>query len=195
MFGDLTDPECELSRVYEAEGAFSLSLTREGRIQPEAIWELKAGMLKKSGLLQLHRSTEGFESLGGLKALKTFCKRSLLRPHRDNPLAMPRGVLLLGVPGTGKSAFCKALEIQPRARVLQIGTGSGYVAAVLAQEILYGFAHGGLGGGRGRGNGGGGRCCGRGRHRNRRRDSRRGGSDSRGGRRRTSRGYYRVIEG
>jgi hypothetical protein len=30
---------------YEAEGAFSLSLVRHSAVRPEAIWELKAGML------------------------------------------------------------------------------------------------------------------------------------------------------
>lgn len=32
---------------YEAEGAFSLSLVRHGRITPEAVWELKSQALKK----------------------------------------------------------------------------------------------------------------------------------------------------
>ena len=38
---------------YEAENAFSLSLIRHSRITSEAVWELKSGMLKKSGLLEL----------------------------------------------------------------------------------------------------------------------------------------------
>ena len=94
---------------YEAENAFSLSLIRHGRITSEAVWELKSGMLKKSGLLDLHRGQDNFDSLGGLDSLKAFCRRSLLQPGRGNPLKRPRGVLLLGVPGTGKSAFAKAL--------------------------------------------------------------------------------------
>ncbi len=68
---------------YEAEGAFSLSLVRHNRIQADAVWELKAGMLKKSGLLSLHRSDNDFSSLGGLTALKAFCKRALLQPTRQ----------------------------------------------------------------------------------------------------------------
>ena len=57
---------------YEAEGAFSLSLVRHRRIQADATWELKSGMLKKSGMLQLHRGTERFDNLGGLQSLKSF---------------------------------------------------------------------------------------------------------------------------
>jgi hypothetical protein len=94
---------------YEAEAAFSLSLVRAGQIKADSVWELKAQMLKKSGLLQPYRSTEGFDSLGGLMPLKAFCKRSLLQTGRGNPLKRPRGLLLLGIPGTGKSQFAKCL--------------------------------------------------------------------------------------
>ena len=63
-------PEPDLQRVldaaagltcYEAEGAFSLSLVRHGKLEPQSICELKSGLLKKSGLLQLHRGSENHE--------------------------------------------------------------------------------------------------------------------------------------
>lgn len=120
------DAAAGLTRL-EAENAFSLSLVRRGRIEPDAIWELKAGMLKKSGLMQLYHGEEDFSSLGGLENLKAFTKRCLLQPNRDNPLKRPRGVLLLGVPGTGKSAFAKCLgrETGRPTLVLDIGALMG----------------------------------------------------------------------
>ena len=109
---------------YEAEAAFSLSLVREGAIRPQSIWELKSQMLKKSGLLTLHRGSESFADLGGLDALKTFCTRAMRRQGEANPLKRPRGVLLLGVPGTGKSQFCKALGNETGRPTLTLDIGS-----------------------------------------------------------------------
>lgn len=103
----LLDAAAGLTR-YEAEGAFSLSLVRHNALVPRAVWELKEGMLKKSGLLTLHRGTERFDDLGGLDALKAFCTRALDAGRRGGP-ARPRGVMLLSPPGCGKSQFCKAL--------------------------------------------------------------------------------------
>ena len=101
-----------------------MSLVREGAIRPQSIWELKSQMLKKSGLLTLHRGTECFADLGGLDALKSFCTRAMGRQGDTNPLKRPRGVLLLGVPGTGKSQFCKALGNETGRPTLTLDIGS-----------------------------------------------------------------------
>ena len=122
---------------YEAENAFSLSLVRHRRVTADTLWELKSQLLRKSGLVQLYRGAESFAGLGGLAALKTFCRRSLLQTGRDNPLKRPRGVLLLGVPGTGKSAFAKALgtETGRPTLVLDIGALMGSLVGQTEQNI------------------------------------------------------------
>ncbi len=132
----LLDAAAGMTR-YEAENAFSLSLVRDGRLNPQAVWELKTAALEHSGLVRLHHGGEPFDQLGGLDTLKAFCCRALLRSRvtptgsvpGDTSVSVPRakGILLLGVPGVGKSAFCKALgqETGRPTLVLDIGALMG----------------------------------------------------------------------
>ena len=116
----LLDASAGLTRM-EAEGAFSLSLVRDGKLSPASVWELKAGTLKKSGLLNLYRGGESFADLGGLDSLKAFCKRALARSHGK---VRPKGVMLLSPPGCGKSAFCKALGNETGRPTLVLDVGA-----------------------------------------------------------------------
>jgi hypothetical protein len=115
---------------YEAEGAFALSLARHNVIRPEAVWELKAQALRKNNLLTLHRGGERFDALGGLNSLKDFCRRAL-QPGKK---VRPRGVLLLGVPGVGKSAFARCLGNEAGRPTLLLDLGALYGSLVGATE-------------------------------------------------------------
>ncbi|HEY3965148.1 MAG TPA: AAA family ATPase [Planctomycetaceae bacterium] len=122
---------------FEAESACSLSLTRNQRLVPETLWELKSQMLKKNGLLTLHRGGETFDDLGGLEPLKSFCLRALRpRAERDR-LTQPRGILLLSPPGCGKSQFCKALgnETGRPTLILDVGALMGSLVGQTEQNV------------------------------------------------------------
>ncbi len=109
---------------FEAEGAFSLSLVRHGRVTAETVWEIKAQTLKRNGLLQLHRGGESFDGLGGMQALKSFCLRAMRNQGHHDPLRRPRGVLLLSPPGCGKSSIAKALGNETGRPTLTLDVGS-----------------------------------------------------------------------
>ena len=115
---------------YEAEGAFSLALVRQGRLRPQEIWELKSQVLKKSGLLSLHRGSERFADLGGLDALKSFCLRAMRRQGHPDPRKRPRGVLLLSPPGCGKSQFARTLGNEVGRPTITFDIGSLYGSLV-----------------------------------------------------------------
>jgi hypothetical protein len=115
---------------YEAEGAFALSLTRHNALRPEAIWELKAQALRKNNLLTLHRGQERFDGLGGLNNLKDFCRRAL----RPGKRVSARGILLLGVPGSGKSVLAKSLGNETGRPTLLLDLGALYGSLVGATE-------------------------------------------------------------
>jgi hypothetical protein len=119
----LLDAAAGLTR-YEAEGAFSLSLVRHDRLETATVWELKAQTLLKSGLASLYRGAECFQELGGLDSLKAFCLRALRPRPSKKYRPQARGVLLLGVPGTGKSAFAKALGNETGRPTLVLDVGS-----------------------------------------------------------------------
>lgn len=105
---------------YEAENAFSLSIIRHGDAQPSDIWEQKAQVLKKTGLLSLYKGDDSFAKLGGLESLKKFAT-SVLTTGRT---IAPKGVVILGPPGCGKSAWAKALgnEVGRPTVLLDIGS-------------------------------------------------------------------------
>lgn len=134
--GELPEDQDELDRVIdaasgltrmEAEGAYSLSLVREETIVPRPVFELKSNMLKKgTGALSLYRGEETFDKVGGQSHLKTFCLETLA--HREeNPLFRPKGVMLMGVSGGGKSLFAKALgrEVNRPTLICDIGAVMG----------------------------------------------------------------------
>ena len=91
---------------YEAEGAFALSLTRHNALRPEALWELKAQTLAKSGLCSLYRGeAKSFDTLRGVDHIRRLTAQ-LLRPDCPVP---PKGWLFVGPPNCGKTSVAKAI--------------------------------------------------------------------------------------
>jgi predicted kinase len=104
----LLDAAAGMTRL-EAENVFALSLVRHGRLDPATVFEHKAQALKKGNrALALYDGDEHFSDIGGLDHLKTYCLETLA-VREANPKFQPRGVMIMGVSGTGKSLFAKAL--------------------------------------------------------------------------------------
>jgi AAA+ superfamily predicted ATPase len=93
---------------FEAETAFALSLVRTGRFSGRVIAEAKAQMIRKSGLMEFWEPAN-ISDVGGLENLKAYIRNraKAFLPGNEH-LPKPKGVLLVGIPGTGKSLSCKA---------------------------------------------------------------------------------------
>ena len=118
--GPVLDAAAGLTRS-EAENAFALSLVRHGRLDPGPLWEMKAKQLAAGGPLSLSRGGPGFAALGGLAALKAFCRTALTN---GSPAAEAKGTLLLGPGGVAKSSFARALGAEVDRPTLTLDVGA-----------------------------------------------------------------------
>jgi hypothetical protein len=95
----------------EAESAFALSVVKQGRIDPAVVAQEKAQTVKKNGLLELIETSESLDSIGGLDLLKAWLlkrRNAFSQRARDYGLPPVKGLLILGIAGTGKSLTAKA---------------------------------------------------------------------------------------
>jgi len=93
---------------FEAETAYALSLIRSGRFSTRVISEAKSQMIRKSGLMEFW-SPADINDVGGLGHLKAFISNRAKAFLPENfKLPHPKGLLLVGIPGTGKSLSSKA---------------------------------------------------------------------------------------
>jgi len=92
----------------EAEAAFALSLIRRGSFSARFIADLKAQALRKTGLLEYWEPAD-INQVGGLDNLKAFIRNRV--PSLQGAPGLPRlkSILLVGIPGCGKSLTCKAV--------------------------------------------------------------------------------------
>ncbi len=93
---------------FEAETAFALSLVREGKFSHRVIAEVKGQMIRKSGLMEFWEPAD-IADVGGIENLKAYIRnRAAAFQSGNEHLPRPKGILLVGIPGTGKSLSCKA---------------------------------------------------------------------------------------
>ena len=100
----------------EAENIFAKAVVKDGRLDKDdipLILEEKKQVIRKSGILEYYDTEEQIADVGGLEVLKDWLeKRSIdfTEEARSFGLPQPRGALLLGVQGCGKSLVAKAVS-------------------------------------------------------------------------------------
>lgn len=93
------------------------------------IMEGKRRLIQTEGILDHQSSPETLEQIGGMNRLKTWLKKrsgSLSAEAVEAGLTPPRGILLLGVQGAGKSLCAKAVATAFKRPLLRMDVGALY---------------------------------------------------------------------
>jgi len=98
----------------ESEDAFSFAIAKNSKLNGDSVQsvlDMKSQTLRKDGMLEYLQVEENMESIGGLDNLKHWLvrrKRAFGQAARAFGLPNPKGILLVGISGCGKSLTAKA---------------------------------------------------------------------------------------
>jgi ATP-dependent 26S proteasome regulatory subunit len=103
---------CQGLTADEIENILSKSWVEENKFSVEVILTEKKQIIRKSGVLEYYDNLEEFSNVGGMTNLKDWVnKRSIAFTDAAKKFGLPdpKGLLILGIPGSGKSLLCKSV--------------------------------------------------------------------------------------
>lgn len=127
--------------LQEAENAFARAMVSKGQLtikELDVILDEKCQVIKKTGILEFIKSDFNMNDVGGLENLKKWLiKRNnswLGKAQKDYNLPAPKGVLITGVPGCGKSLTAKAMSALWQLPLLRLDVGKIFSGLVGSSE-------------------------------------------------------------
>jgi SpoVK/Ycf46/Vps4 family AAA+-type ATPase len=124
----------------EAENALAKVIVTRSRLDAEDVdllLEEKEQIIRKSGMLEFYSTPERFGSIGGLDNLKAWLRqrgKAFSEAARAFGLPNPRGLLLVGIPGCGKSLSAKAVAAEWKMPLLKFDLGKVFGSLVGQSE-------------------------------------------------------------
>jgi len=103
----------------------------------DLIIDEKKNIVQQSGILEFYHSKETIDQVGGLDCLKKWLKQrrsAFTIKARDYGLPSPKGLLILGVQGTGKSLTAKAVSSLWHLPLLRLDIGKVFGSLVGESE-------------------------------------------------------------
>ncbi|MDX2133105.1 MAG: AAA family ATPase [Planctomycetota bacterium] len=126
--------------LQEAENVFAKTLVNDGTLNGEdvsTVFAEKQQIIRKSGLLEYYEASDALDDVGGLDQLKDWLKRRAMAftdQAQKFGLPAPKGVLLVGVQGCGKSLCAKAVSREWNMPLLRFDMGRMFASLVGSSE-------------------------------------------------------------
>ncbi len=126
--------------LKEAENVFAKTLVLDGKIDADdvsIVFSEKQQIIRKSGLLEYYEARDEFAHVAGLGNLKQWLsKRTIAFTDRAAKFGLPspRGIMLLGVQGCGKSLCAKAAAGLWKLPLLRFDLGRMFSSLVGSSE-------------------------------------------------------------
>ena len=126
--------------LHEAENAFARAMVDRGSLSADdvnVVAEQKAQTIRKSGILEVVAATGSVDDIGGLENLKRWLAKrdgSWLDSAAGWGLPSPKGVLVTGVPGCGKSLTAKCTASMWGLPLLRMDVGRVFAGLVGSSE-------------------------------------------------------------
>lgn len=126
--------------LQEAENAFALAMVNDGCIDESdlgIILSEKMQVIKKTGILEFINTDIKVSDIGGLENLKNWLNKrnnSWSEAAKKYCLPAPKGVLITGVPGCGKSLTAKAMSAAWQLPLLKLDFGKIFSGIVGSSE-------------------------------------------------------------
>ncbi|MBA2214182.1 AAA family ATPase [Sellimonas intestinalis] len=126
--------------LQEAENAIARAMVQKGQLsiqELDIILEEKRQVIRKTGILEFIKSDLKLEDVGGLENLKRWLikrNKSWKEEALKYNIPSPKGVLITGVPGCGKSLTAKAISAMWQLPLLRLDMGKIFSGLVGSSE-------------------------------------------------------------
>ncbi|MBF2000723.1 MAG: AAA family ATPase [Synechococcales cyanobacterium C42_A2020_086] len=124
----------------EAEKVYRKAHVTAGRLteaEVEIVLSEKKQLIRRNGILEYIEEDETLESVGGLEELKHWLRQrsnAFTERAREYGLPQPKGMLILGVPGCGKSLIAKTTSRLWGLPLLRLDMGRVYDGSMVGRS-------------------------------------------------------------
>ena len=124
----------------EAEKVYRKAQVTTGRLtetEVDIVLSEKKQLIRRNGILEYIEEDETIDSVGGLEELKRWLKQrsnAFTERAREYGLPQPKGMLILGVPGCGKSLIAKTTSRLWSLPLLRLDMGRVYDGSMVGRS-------------------------------------------------------------